>query len=348
MKKWVLLICLCLPLTAAAQPGKNFLRLLRNNSLTSRLQQNLERALARTRISSFLQPHAISKFILTATPLAPARPTWKDNVVLTPGKKEDWLNHYRQTLARFEQLKKESASFLYYQSVPLEAREISAQEKRHWLDKMLPLYNQVYALYVNTQEDASLKYALDYLRYGISMVDPFLVSTLPRVVKPYAAAFDTNAFFLYPKNHLSVCAVDLGKKRIVIINDDRALLEHFERLVRIGVLFPHATVHTEGDVMQFLLWLQNSSARPDIVFTDIQLGNNNGYYIARQLRERGYSGGIIALTSYDQTEEYARQLAQAGFDGMVSLDEQYYRNIHIAQRLTEAAQMYLQEHVEKQ
>ncbi|MBP5403771.1 MAG: response regulator [Elusimicrobiaceae bacterium] len=338
MKKWTLLVLLCLPLGAFAQSQKGILQLLRKGPLTSRLQQNLEHALARMR---FTKSNLLSKLILTPSPTAPLQPVLQNNLALTPAQKKDWLTHYHQTLANFEQFKAQASALLYYQSIPLEAREMSVQEKRYWLDKMLPLYSQVHALYVNTQQDATLKYALDYLRYGISMVDPFLVSTLPATTKPYAAPFNLSAFCLYPQEPLPEPYVDLEGKKIVIINDDNPLLEHFEHLTDIGVLFPGATLHSEGDAMQFLLWLQKLPFEPDIIFTDIQLGTNNGFYIARRLRESGYSGGIIALTSYLETEEYARQLAQAGFDGMVSLDDRYYHKIPFFLRITQAAQVYL-------
>ena len=341
MKKWTLLCLLFLPLMCAAQPKKSFLQLLRNHTLPSKMQQNLQRSLARTHIAHVRTPHAIQKLIFTPTPTISARPAFKDNLVLSPTQKKDWLNRYEQTLANFEQLKKEANPFLYYQSVALETREISVEEKRRWLDKMFPLYDQLLSLYLNTNQDAPLKYALAYLRYGVAMVDPFLVSTLPTLTKPYATPFELESFFLYPQHHLPEPWVDLDGKHIVIVNDDASLLEHFEHLADIGVLFPSATLHTHGDATQFLLWMQHPTHMPDIIFTDIQLGESNGYYIASRLRERGYQGAIIALTSYTETETYARRLAQAGFDGLVSLDDQYYRQTPFVLRITQAAQVYL-------
>ena len=342
MKKWLVLFCICLPLVAFAQPKKGIRQLLGSNTFTDYLQRNLERTLARTHFSIKRQPHAISKFILTPAPAVPLRPILQENLVLSPLQEQDWLTRYHQTLAKFEKFKKEFFPVLYYQSIPLEARELDVQEKRNWLNEILPLYNQALSLYLNTQKDPSLKYTLDYLRYAVSMVDPFLVSGLPTVTKPYATPFEPKAFFLYPQSPLPEPSADLEGKHIAIINDDKSLLEHFEHLSNIGVLFPEATLHTQGDAMQFLLWMQYSGIQPDVVFTDIQLGENNGYYIAWQLREKGYTGGIVALTSYLESEKYARQLAQAGFDGMVSLDDRYYHKIPFFLRITQAAQVYLE------
>ncbi len=341
MKKWSLLICLFFPLVCVAQPQKGFVQLLRNNALSSKMQQNLAHSLARTRITKVRQPHAIHNLIFTPTPTDASRPIFKDNLVLSPTQTKNWLNRYKQTLTHFEQLKKEINPLLYYQSVALESKEFSVDEKRHWLDKMIPLYDQLLSLYLNTKQNAPLEYALAYLRYGVAMVDPFLVDTLPTLTKPYAKPFELEDFFLYPQEPLPEPWKDLENKHIVIVNDDASLLEHFEHLADIGVLFPGATLHTQGDATQFLIWINYSTHLPDIIFTDIQLGDSNGYYIASRLREKGYTGGIIALTSYTQTENYARQLAQAGFDGLVSLDDQYYTHTPFFLRLTQAAQEYL-------
>lgn len=317
------------------------MQLLRNHALPSKMQQNLQRSLARTHIARVRNPHAIQKLIFTPTPTISARPAFKDNLVLSPTQKKDWLNRYEKTLAAFEQFKKEANPFLYYQSVATESREVSSAEKRRWLDQMVPLYDQLLSLYLNTNQDTPLKYALAYLRYGVAMVDPFLVDTLPTLTKPYATPFELKSFFLYPQETLPEPWVDLEGKHIVIVNDDASLLEHFEQLADMGVLFPSATLHTHGNATQFLLWMGYTSHVPDVVFTDIQLGEINGYYVAARLREQGYKGAIIALTSYTETEPYARRLAQAGFDGFVSLDDQYYTKTPFFLRVTQAAQVYL-------
>ena len=341
MKWWIFFLCLCLPLTANAQFKKGILQWVRKSGVSSPMQQNLQRSLARTRLSNFSQPHAISKFILTPPPAVSEQPVLQENLVLSPLQKKDWLDNYHQTWGHFEQLKKDFSSLLFYQSVPLEARDISAQEKSIWLNKMIPLYHRALALYLNTRQDPALQYMLDYLRYGVSMIDPFLTPALPTFTKPYAAPFDFDKFCLYPQEPLPEPGVDLENKHIVIVNDDNSLLEHFEHLSHIGVLFPGAQLHTQGDAMQFLLWAARTNTPPDIVFTDIQLGESNGYYIAHRLRSQGYKGGIIALTSYEQTENFTRQLAQAGFDGMVSLDDRYYTKTPFFLRITQAAQVYL-------
>ncbi len=273
-------------------------------------------------------------------------PVLHSQIVLNTAQRQQWLADYHKILGDFEQFKRESSPFLFYQSIPIEQHQLSREETRQWLNKMLPLHGQILAFYLTTRQDAALKYALDYMEYAISVVDPYLVPALRLNAKPKIAPFNLQEFLLYPPQGVPMQdpSVTLDEKHIVIVNDDYSLLEHFEHLSNIGVLFPGATLHLQGDGVQFLFWMQYKGIQPDVVFTDIQLGTNNGYYVAHKLREQGYKGAIIALTSYTQTEQTARQLKAAGFDGLVSLDDRYYGKIPFFQRLTQAAQLYLEKH----
>lgn len=306
------------------------------------VESSVLRTLARTNLTAARHPQAISHLLLHPTPPRAANPRLNDNLVLTPRQHKDWVANYEQTLQDFEQLKADIHPLLFYQSLPLEAREISTQEKRYWLDKMLPLHHKLLSLYLNTPQDAALQYALAYLYYGVEMVDSGSATLLTDEIEPFMAPFDPQAFFLYPADtSLPDPSIQLDGKHILILNDDFSLLRHFEYLAEMGLLFPGATLHTQGDALQFLLWLRYTRIQPDVIFTDIQLGENNGYFVAHELRRSGYTGGIIALTSYTETEKYARQLKTAGFDGLVSLDDRYYGKIPFCQRVTQAAQMYL-------
>lgn len=282
---------------------------------------------------------------LIAQPTPPAGvPRLHADIVLSTPQHRDWLASYQQILTDFEHLKKESSTFLFYQSIPLEKRQLSTEETRQWLGKMLPLYTRILKFYLTTNaQDKALTYALSYVEQGLSVLDPYLVPTLRLTTQPLIAPFNVQEFFLYPPEGATLedPSIILDGKKIAIVNDDISLLSHFERLAKVGLLFPGATLHTNGAPLQFLMWFQNTSPQPAIVFTDIQLGDANGYYIAHELRRNGYTGGIIALTSYTETEANARQLKAAGFDGMVSLDERYLK-IPFSIRATQAAQVYLQ------
>lgn len=341
MRKALLLILLSLPLVAAAQPKKNWLKPLHSAPEAGAVHSSVLRTIAQTNLTAARHPQAISNLLLHPTPQRPVTPKLNTNLVLTPQQRKDWIASYHQTLQDFEQLKKEINAFLFYQSIPLEAREISTQEKRYWLEKMLPLHHKLLSLYLNTQAEESLQYALAYLYYGVETVDPSFTALLSEEIKPFMPPFDPQAFFLYPTDTpLPDPSIQLDGKHILILNDDFSLLRHFDYLAKMGLLFPGATLHTQGDALQFLLWLGYTHIQPDLIFTDIQLGENNGYFVAHELRRRGYTGGIIALTSYTETEKYARQLKTAGFDGLVSLDDRYYGKIPFCQRVTQAAQLY--------
>lgn len=336
MRKYLCCLFLCVPLMAWAQPRKGVGVV---KALTGKLENKVTRFAAQA-ISKRTYP--ISNLV-RPTPTS-TYPISHDDIVLTASQRQQWVADYEKILFDFEQLKQESLSFLFYQSIPLERRELSTEETRQWLNKMLPLHGQLLAFYLTTRQDTALKYALDYVEYAISVVDPYLVPALRLNAQPKIAPFNVQEFFLYPDPQIPLQepGITLEGKHIVIINDDNSLLEHFEHLYNIGVLFPGATLHTQTDALHFLLWMQYARVKPDVVFTDIQLGENNGYYVAHKLRQNGYDGGIIALTSYTETQPYARQLKAGGFDGLVSLDDRYYHKIPFFQRITQAAQLYLE------
>ncbi len=268
-------------------------------------------------------------------------PKLHDKIVLTTAQRREWMANYQMLANDFETFKKNSSTFLFYQSMPSESRILSQEEKCQWLEQMVPLYKRLLDFYPSTQQDEFLVRALNYMETSISLIDPYLVPRLRLQAQP-ATHFNMQEFLLYPPaEQLGDPSIDLDGKNIVLINDDGALLSYFERLVHMGVLLPGANVRTYGEPLHFLLKLAHTSSMPDIIFTDMQLGTSNGYYLASQLRKMGYTGGLIALTSYAETEDNARMLKSGGFDGLVSLDDRYYQRISFVERLTRAAQLYL-------
>ena len=340
MKKYGCLLLICLPLIAWSQVSKGL------KAVQALSAPSVERAVLRT-TPQLAWPNAhktqsLLQLISRHSP-APGKPWPHSNIVLSAPQRQEWLANYQKILVDFEQFKKESSTFLFYQSIPLEKRKLSSEESRQWLTQMIPLHNQILKFYLTTnKQDKALQYALDYMEQGIALIDPYLLPTLRLDTQPLITPFNAEEFFLRWTQEalLQDPSLLLDGKKIAIINDDYSLLAHFEQLSDWGVLFPGASLHTNGSSMQFLIWFENTFPKPDIVFTDIQLGDANGYYIAHRLRETGYQGGIIALTSYTENEANARQLKAAGFDGMVSLDEQYWK-MPFSQRITQAAQVYL-------
>lgn len=337
MKRFLCALLCAIPLVTAAQPHKGA-------KLAQALTGQVEKQLARQALVHYQAPKTrqpVFQLLTQPTPTA-KRPLLRDNIVLTTPQREAWQNNYQRILTDFEQFKQKASPFLFYQSLPLEKRQLTSEEGRVWLSDVVPLHDRILSFYLTTRQDPALQYALDYTEYGISVVDPYLVPVLHMRARPCVKPFNLQEFLLEPpaEGTLPDPSLTLDGKLIAIVNDDKSLLEHFEQLASWGVLFPGAHLHTNGAATQFLLWFNHTSPKPDIVFTDIHLGEANGYYVAHELRDLGYTGGIIALTSYAQTEENARQLKAAGFDGMVSLDERYWK-VPFFQRATQAAQIYL-------
>lgn len=258
------------------------------------------------------------------------------------------LQQYHQVLLDAEKLRQGASSFLYYQSQPSQSHPLSVQEKNYWLDKILPLRHRLLTAYHSTEQDPALSGALDYTTYFACIVDPTLTHVLP----PKENAKPTREqpsvpenFFLYPQPGapLPDPFVDLENKLIVIVNDSSSLIDFFEKYYHYGVLFPEAKLSTHSGVSDFLLWYQAADIKPDIVFTDMQLGDSSGRHLAGELRRMGFEGGIIALTSYTETPKMARDLFLGGFDGMVSIAPQYLGKIPVFQRITQAAQVYYQQ-----
>ena len=252
---------------------------------------------------------------------------------------------YQQTLDAFENFKKDTTSFLYYQTIPSERHSISSEERRILMDRLVPLYTEISWLRSKINNDPALKQAHQYTELMLEIISPSLLQNLQVQMTRQAAKQLANAkkFCLYPSDGMTLPnpSIQLEGKHIVILNDNSSILESMEKFSRFGVLFPNANLHIEGEAYHFLLWMNTTPFKPDIVFTDIQLGESTGYYIAYQLRKNGYKGGIIALTSYEENESNIAHFAAQGFDGLVSLQAESLNNIHIAQRLTQAAQVYL-------
>ncbi len=63
-----------------------------------------------------------------------------------------------------------------------------------------------------------------------------------------------------------------------------------------------------------------ASLRPDVVVLDCQMPDRSGPEVARQMRQRGLSGRVLALSAY-QTDAYIREMLGAGAAGYLLKEE---------------------------
>ncbi len=63
-----------------------------------------------------------------------------------------------------------------------------------------------------------------------------------------------------------------------------------------------------------------ASLRPDVVVLDCQMPDRSGPEVARQMRQRGLSGRVLALSAY-QTDAYIREMLEAGAAGYLLKEE---------------------------
>ena len=261
--------------------------------------------------------------------------------------------HYQEVMDLFAQYKKNVGPALYYHTQPTEWHALSPAEKHALLQQTLPLYHQLHGLKQEIETDEALENALALTDISLQWLDPSLRLILQQRELEAREAIRTREFYLYPTENTKLPdpSIQLEGKRIVIINDNISILRFLERDIRLGILFPQAEVTTQGDANHFLNFIDYSAPMPDIIFTDIQLadgGTGSGYYLAYMLRKRGYKGGIIALTSYEEDDITAKKLASQGFDGFISLRAATLTKAPIAVRLTQAAQIYLQKQAQNE
>ena len=89
------------------------------------------------------------------------------------------------------------------------------------------------------------------------------------------------------------------KSHILIIDDDNAMCELLEKMFK-----KKYRVTTLGDGMEATEWLLNGKF-PDLIITDIDMPNIDGYEFIRNIKNSGYYGDIpvIVISGYDSKEQ---------------------------------------------
>jgi CheY-like chemotaxis protein len=99
--------------------------------------------------------------------------------------------------------------------------------------------------------------------------------------------------------------------RVCLVDDDP------ETLVSVALMLEQAgaAVTSAGGARAALVAV--TSARPDVVVTDLAMPGEDGYWLVEQLRAKGVRVACIALTGFASAETRARVLAN-GFQGHVA------------------------------
>ncbi len=96
-------------------------------------------------------------------------------------------------------------------------------------------------------------------------------------------------------------------RRILIVDDNEAAADVMKTLLEHHGHSAHVA-YSGKNALEVV-----NSVRPDIIFLDIGMPHMDGHEAARQIRNGGWGGKLVALTGYGQMEDRARA-NEAGFD----------------------------------
>jgi signal transduction histidine kinase len=122
---------------------------------------------------------------------------------------------------------------------------------------------------------------------------------LPLAEPPAAAAADAAAPL--PAAH------GAAGLRILIVDDNDAAAGGLGKLLAMRGARPEFAYNGAEGIEKAARY------KPDVILLDIGLPDQDGYNVAKVLREEGFSGRLIALTGYS-TDEARRRVAASGFD----------------------------------
>ena len=104
--------------------------------------------------------------------------------------------------------------------------------------------------------------------------------------------------------------------RVAVLQDDQDVIRGINRMQKKAGLGDWQ-IDFYDDPEEFLN--QASYAHYDMILTDILIKNGGGRYLARQLRNRGYDGSILALSGFEPEYYSGKCFFNDGIDGMISI-----------------------------
>lgn len=251
---------------------------------------------------------------------------------------------YKTTLENFQQFKKEINPVLYYQMKPSERRVLPAVEKARWVDKILAMHNQLRALNILVApHDQPLVQANLYVQYAMETIEPNFVGLLDSGLREKRTdrKFNQKEFMMEPpkdgrlaslKNYLpySLRLRQAANKmpagiKMAVLNDRASALEAIQDKHK-TVFCPKWKITTYHDTEALLNDIKYGRVQYDIILTDLMVPGGGGYYLTASLRHQGFGGVILAATAFQPEERLSIGLFNKGFDGMLSLPENFELN----------------------
>jgi len=103
------------------------------------------------------------------------------------------------------------------------------------------------------------------------------------------------------------------KSHILIIDDDKAMCQLLEKMFN-----RQYVVTTKHDGMEAMQWL-TSGKIPNLIITDIDMPNIDGYEFLRNIKNSGYYGDVpvIIISGYDSKEQKLNCLKNGAYEYFV-------------------------------
>ena len=272
---------------------------------------------------------------------------------------------YLSVMRAFEKFKGEMNVFLYYQSKASERHNLSSAERAVYMEKITQMHTKLAKLRnLIDAEEPAYKAAREYLAYAAETVSPMMRGVFTgQVLHRSDRTFEENEFFmraprtsrteallakLPPRVQVYQASRNLPKGlRLAVLNDRESLLKTMQQLNKEGVFFPGWSVSAFSNAEELLQTVTKKGEKFDVILCDIIVPGGGGYYVTAMLRENGFNGVIIALSSYGEQKKLGQAMFDKGFDGMISQREGfeygkewpvqmmkrlsnyfYYRNLH--------------------
>lgn len=245
------------------------------------------------------------------------------------------LKLYRETLANFENLRKELNPVLLYQSNPRERRVLTAHEKREILEKINRVHGNLkqVSAYISLTEP-NLQIVREYVEEARCFLVPEVgkmpfTKPLPRTDR----VFQVDEFFLRdPKistlkkmSQWITPTKNLASLRLAVLNDEHEITFALRNAHQHRLFVPDGQLFLYSDPEKFVEDIQSGRCKPNFILTDLSLPRSSGYLVTEQLRKAGYTGPIVGFAAFQEHTELAREMFDYGLDGMISASKIFYQ-----------------------